>query len=97
MTHRSEQSAGVPQHLRVATRQRLARDWLIEAVAAVSGLLGAFLLATKGNYAAWGWLAFLTSNAGWIAFGWIRRHWWLVAQQVGFTASSLLGIWTWLL
>lgn len=69
----------------------------IEALAALSGLLGAFLLAGKGEHAAWGWVAFLASNAGWIAFGWIRGHWWLVLQQVGFTASSLLGVWRWLL
>jgi hypothetical protein len=26
-----------------------------------------------------------------------RRHWFLLLQQVGFTATSLLGIWSWLL
>lgn len=72
-------------------------DRAIEACAAFCGLLGAFLLAAKGAHAAWGWVAFLASNVGWIAFGWIRRHWFLVLQQVGFTATSLLGIWRWLL
>lgn len=73
------------------------RDHVIEALAALFGLLGAFLLAAKGGHAAWGWAAFLASNVGWLAFGWIRRHWFLLAQQVGFTATSLLGIWRWLL
>jgi hypothetical protein len=68
----------------------------IEAAAAASGLAGAFLLATKGQHAAWGWVAFLASNAGWIAFGWLRRHLFLLVQQVGFTASSLWGIWNWM-
>src|SRR5690606_22173891 len=54
----------------------------LEAVAALAGLTGAFLLATNGQHAAWGWWAFLASNVGWIAFGWIRRHWWLLVQQV---------------
>lgn len=73
----------------------IARHWL-ELLAAITGLAGAWLLATKGQHAAWGWWAFLASNVGWIAFGWIRRHWFLVLQQVGFTASSVWGIWTWM-
>jgi hypothetical protein len=75
----------------------MTRDRAIEAVAALCGLLGAWLLAIKGEHAAWGWVAFLASNAGWLAFAWIRRHWFLLLQQVGFTASSLWGIRTWLL
>jgi hypothetical protein len=75
---------------------RRTRHHAIEAAAAVCGLLGAVLLAAKGQHAAWGWVAFLASNIGWIAFGWIRGHWFLVMQQIGFTATSLLGIWTWL-
>ena len=76
---------------------RWTRHHSIEAVAALCGLLGALLLASRGDHAAWGWAAFLASNAGWIAFGWIRGHWFLLLQQIGFTATSLLGIWKWLL
>lgn len=75
----------------------MPRDRAIEALAAVCGLLGAFLLAERGDHAAWGWVAFLVSNAGWIAFGCLNRLWWLVAMQVGFTYTSLRGIWVWLL
>jgi hypothetical protein len=73
------------------------QDRWIEACAAACGLAGAFLLASKGTYAGWGWVAFLGSNAGWIVFGAIRRHWFLVLQQLGFTVTSVLGIWRWLL
>jgi hypothetical protein len=69
----------------------------IEAGAACCGLLGALLLAGRGEHAGFGWIAFLASNGGWIAFAVIRRHRWLLLQQVGFTATSLLGIWRWLL
>lgn len=72
----------------------LVDHWL-EALAAACGLLGAWLLATNGQHAGIGWWAFLASNVGWIAFGWIRRHWFLLVQQVGFTASSVWGIWSW--
>lgn len=75
----------------------MTRDQQIEAAAALTGLLGAFLLAARGAHASWGWLAFLASNIGWIAFGLRRRHWWLVAQQIGFMGSSVLGICKWLL
>lgn len=67
----------------------------IEVCAAACGLAGSFLLASNGKHAAWGWWAFLASNLAWIAFGWRQRHWFLLLQQVGFTACSLLGIWTW--
>lgn len=77
------------------TAWRFLRTHWIQAAAAACGLLGAFLLAAKGEHAAWGWWAFLASNAGWLAFGWIGRHWFLLLQQVGFTASSLWGIWNW--
>jgi hypothetical protein len=77
-------------------RRQLRRDRAIEAIAAAFGLVGAWLLATKGEHAAWGWWAFLGSNAGWLAFAWIRRHWFLLLQQVGFTGSSLWGIWNWM-
>jgi hypothetical protein len=73
----------------------LSRHW-IEACAAIAGLTGAWLLASNDEHAAWGWWAFLASNVAWIAFGWTRRHWFLVLQQVGFTASSVWGIWTWM-
>lgn len=78
-------------------RDWVTRDRAIEALGAFFGLLGAFMLAFKGDWAGWGFVALLASNIGWLAFGWIRGHWLFFAQQVGFTASSLLGIWRWLL
>ena len=76
--------------------QAITSPRAIEAAAALTGLVGAFLLATRGEHAAWGWVAFLASNAGWLVFGWSQRLWFLLLQQVGFTASSLWGIWNWM-
>jgi hypothetical protein len=70
---------------------------LIEIFAALCGLAGTLLLATKGLYAGWGFVAFLASNAGWLAFSAAHGHWAMFAQQVGFTGSSLVGIWVWLI
>lgn len=69
----------------------------IEILAAMCGLLGTLLLATKGRWAGWGFVAFLFSNAGWLAFSYSYAHWAMFTQQIGFTASSLLGIWVWLI
>lgn len=68
----------------------------LELVAAAFGVLGTVLLALNGPRAGWGFVAYLASNAGWILFAWIHAHWGLLAQQIAFTASSLLGVYLWL-
>lgn len=69
----------------------------IEILASAFGLAGTTLLAFNGKRAGWGFVAFLASNAGWLAFSFAGGHWFMFAQQVGFTITSLIGIWTWLL
>jgi nicotinamide riboside transporter PnuC len=69
---------------------------IIELTAAAFGVLGTVLLALNGARAGWGFVAFLASNAGWIAFAWMHSHWAMLAQQLAFTVSSLLGVWVWL-
>jgi hypothetical protein len=78
-----------------------ALAWLVnnpdEALATASGLLGAFLLARKGKAAAYGWIAFLASNAAWLWFAWRAGHPGLFVQQIGFSITSCMGVWIWLL
>lgn len=69
----------------------------VEIIAAVFGLLGSLLLATKGRWAAWGWVAYLISNIGWLAFSYGHGYHYMLAQQIGFTVVSLVGIWVWLI
>lgn len=69
----------------------------IELASAAFGVGGTVLLALNGRRAGWGFVAYLASNAGWITFAWIQGHWAMLAQQVAFTATSLFGIWRWLL
>lgn len=69
----------------------------IQWLAAACGLAGAFLLATKSRWASMGWLAFLASNAGWIWYAWRNDVPALLAQQIGFTTTSLMGVWVWLI
>lgn len=68
----------------------------VEFISAALGLLGALLLATRSRYAGWAFVAWMISNIGWIAFGAGYAHWFLVVQQVGFTITSGIGIWKWL-
>lgn len=68
----------------------------IELTSAVFGVLGTVLLALNGRRAGWGFVAYLASNAGWVAFAWTHAFWGMLAQQIAFTASSGLGIWLWL-
>lgn len=69
----------------------------IEITAAFFGLAGTLLLATKSHWAGWGFVAFLASNAGWLAFAWQHNHQAMFIQQIGFTLSNFLGIWKWLI
>lgn len=69
----------------------------IGIIAAVFGVAGTLLLAIKSRKAGWGFVAYLVSNIAWLADAWIRGHWPLFAQQLAFLASSLVGIWVWLL
>ncbi len=68
----------------------------VEILSAALGLLGAALLASKSRFAGWAFVAWLVSNIGWIVFGAGNQHWFFIAQQVGFAATSVLGIWNWL-
>lgn len=69
---------------------------IIEIVAACFGGLGTIVLALNGPRAGRGFLAYLVSNACWLTSSWIQGQWPLFAQQLAFLASSLLGIWIWI-
>lgn len=70
---------------------------LLEWSGCAFGLLGAGLLALNTRLSGWGFVAFLVSNGLWIAFGLLTESPGLIVMQVGFTATSLLGIYRWLL
>ncbi len=69
----------------------------IEILGAVFGVWGTLLLALRGPRAGWGFAAYLASNVAWLAFAWTHGHWALFAQTLAFMASSLFGLWVWLL
>jgi hypothetical protein len=66
----------------------LAFEW----AGCILGLVGAFLLATNSTVSAYGWFAFLAANLAMIAFASGIQARGLLLQQIGFLASSCLGI-----
>lgn len=69
---------------------------LLEWPGCALGVAGAFLLASNSRFSPVGWLLFLASNACWIVYalgGGMPGLFW---QQIAFTATSLLGVWRWI-
>lgn len=71
-------------------------EHVVSVFAAVFGLLGTVVLASRGPLAGWGFVFYLASNGGWLAFSLWREVWPLFLQTLGFTASSVWGVWVWL-
>ncbi len=69
----------------------------IEWLASLSGLCGSGLVAANLPISGWGFVVFLISNAFWIAFAVRGKHWGLLTMQAGFTVTSTLGVFRWLL
>ncbi len=65
--------------------------WL-EWVGSGLGLLGAFLLATNTRYSRHGWWVFLAANFVMISWGAAIHANGFILQQIGFTVTSLLGL-----
>ncbi len=78
-----------------ATQPQEPPFW-VEWGGALTGLLGAALLAIKSDYSGYGFVLFLGSNVCWLYFGLRTRAWGLVTMQFGFTGTSLLGMYNWI-
>lgn len=68
---------------------------VLEWAGCTFGLLGAFLLALNNANSGYGFIAFLVSNICWILFARRINASGLLLMQVGFTATSLLGVYKW--
>lgn len=65
---------------------------ILEWSGAASGLAGALLLALNTRHSRYGWFGFLVANFVMIGFALLGQHWGLLTQQIGFTLTSLIGI-----
>lgn len=68
---------------------------LLEWLGCMTGLLGATLLALNNRYSGYGFMVFLVSNGCWVMYGILGGAWGLIVMQLGFTATSLLGLYRW--
>lgn len=59
------------------------------------GLAGSLVLALNAPYSRYGFLVYLGSNFAWLYHGVKTRTWSLVVMQIGFTATSFLGLRNW--
>lgn len=87
--------AAQPWLTRAAEHMQTPYAW-VGLFSAACALLGSLLLALKGRRAGWGWLLFACSNAGWIVFANGYGHWFFLLQQIGFSITSAIGIWRYL-
>lgn len=62
-----------------------------------TAVIGSLLLALNNKHSGWGFVLFLISNGFWLVFGLQTGAPGLVATQIIFTGTSLLGIYKWLL
>lgn len=70
---------------------------VLEWFGALLGLCGASLLASHHRYCGWGFLAFLLSNLCWIGFALLTGAYGLLLMQLGFTLTSVVGFFRWVL
>lgn len=70
---------------------------ILEWAGCLTGLCGAALLALNNGYSGWGFVLFLVSNIAWIFFGLLSHATGMVVMQTGFTVTSLIGVWKWLI
>jgi hypothetical protein len=68
-----------------------------EWMASVTGLVGAALVASNTSFAGYGFVAYLLSNLGWLYYGLRTKTRSMVLMQIGFLATTALGIKNWLL
>jgi len=74
----------------------LLQQWL-QWLGCGTALSGAALLALNCRASGWGFVLFLISNGFWLAYGWVTNAPGLVVTQLGFTVTSLMGVWKWLI
>lgn len=67
-------------------------DWM-QWIGAISGLAGAYVLAKNTGNSKWGWFGFLGANIFIGAFAYMIGAHALLLQQIGFTFTSLMGVW----
>ena len=75
----------------------MAAAQLLEWIGCGLGAAGAVVLAMNARWSGYGFVFFLLSNGAWMAYGCLTGAYGLVTMQIVFSATSVLGIWQWLI
>lgn len=70
---------------------------MLEWIAAISGVLGAILVASNCRFSGYGFLLFLVSSVTWSMCAYASKQDALLINQLGFVAINLLGVYRWLI
>jgi hypothetical protein len=70
---------------------------VLQWIGCAFGVAGSVALALNKPWSGIGFVLFLISNGFWVFYGILTEAPGLVAMQVVFTITSLLGIWNWML
>lgn len=70
---------------------------LLQWIGCLTGILGSLLLAWRSRWSGWGFAVYILSNACWLSFGLLTETFGMVMMQLVFMATSVLGVWKWLL
>jgi len=73
----------------------MTASFVFEWSGSLLGLLGSALIASNSKFARYGFVAFLFSNFFWIAYGINQGAMGLILMQIGFVATSIMGIVNW--
>lgn len=70
---------------------------VLGAVGFILGVGGSAMLMIKNHrWAHYGWAMYLGSNACWVSYAIMSSQGILLAQNLCFSVTSLIGVWTWI-
>lgn len=72
-------------------------SFLLQALGASTGVIGALLMAFKSPHKAWAWPLWVISGIAWILFSLTTQAYGLLIQQIVFTLINVFGVWNWLI
>lgn len=70
--------------------------WL-ELIGTIFGIAGAVLIAANIEISGYGWIGFAISSVTMTGFAYMIKAWGLLALQLCFCATNVLGLWRWLI
>jgi nicotinamide riboside transporter PnuC len=68
---------------------------ILEQVGAVTGILGAILIAMNFEYSKWGFVLFLFSSGALALMGYRKKMYSFLVMQLFFQCINVIGIYNW--